>query len=270
MNSRTSIGCAVAACIAIAVLSPPESLFAEPILKPRKYHGPIPKRYFSVTVGLLGGAENQEMWDFLDRQVDDPLRDQTKTEDFGAAPTVDACYVMKVHPQFAVRARSGLSILQSESNGQDVPDIDPVPNDTVPLPLLRFERQFEVLLFAIEATGLFYFQDASVNEFQTYLGGGFSLLVPYAKYTEDLTDVDTNQPYSSQETTDWSLQPGVHAILGFLYHLKPTIALNMEGRVQMSQSKFGIDYLTEQGKRELNFDVDYTGFVISAGVSKFF
>ncbi len=268
MNSRMMIGCAVAACVAIAVLSPPESSNADPILKPRKYHGPIPKHYLSFSIGVLGGANNEEMWDFLDRQVDDPLRDLTMTDDFGASPSFDACFAVKVHPQFAVRTRAGLAILNSESTGQDVPDLNPAPPDT--LPLLQFERHFDVLLFSIEATGMYYFQDASVKEFQTYIGAGFGLFIPYAKYTEDLTHVENGKPYGSQETSDWSFQPGVHAILGFLYHLKPDFALNMEGRVQMGQSKFELNYLTEVGTRELSFDVDYTGFIISAGVAKFF
>jgi hypothetical protein len=48
------------------------------------------------------------------------------------------------------------------------------------------------------------------------------------------------------------------------------MALNMEGRVQMAQSKFEMEYETTAGRRELSFDVDYTGFIIGLGVAKFF
>ena len=268
MNSRSFVFSAVAVCIAIAVLSPPEKSSAEPILKPRKYSGPIPKKYFSLSIGVFGGAENEEMWDFLDRQIGEPLNEETETSDFDAALTFDACYSVKVHPQFAVRTRAGLSILGSESKGLLVPNVEP---DTAGVrPLLQFDRAFDVLLFSIDASGLFFFQDASVKEFQTYIGGGFSLFFPYAKYTEDLAYDDSGKPYSSSETSKWSVEPGVHAVLGFLYHFKPTVAFNMEGRVQMSQSKFEIDYLTTSGWQPLSFDVDYTGFILSVGVAKFF
>jgi hypothetical protein len=253
-------------CIAIAVLSPPIESSAEPILKPKKYAGPIPKRYFSFSIGVLGGAENEDMWSFLDRQIDQPLKDLTQTEDFGAALDLSACFAVKVHPQFAVRTRAGLSILGSNSQGATDPNL-PAPADTL---LLGFDRNFDVLLFSIDASGLFFFQDASVKEFQTYFGGGFSLYMPYATYSEDLTDFDTGKPYSSYETSQWSFEPGVHAVLGFLYHFKPTMALNMEGRVQMAQSKFEMEYETTAGRRELSFDVDYTGFIIGLGVAKFF
>jgi hypothetical protein len=206
------------------------------------------------------------MWDFLDRQIDEPLKDETQTEDFEAALDLSACYAVKVHPQFAVRTRAGLSILGSNSTGVSDPNL-PAPADTL---LLQFDRGFDVLLFSIDASGLFFFQDASVKEFQTYIGGGFSLYIPYATYSEDLADWDTGKPYSSYETSEWSFEPGVHAVLGFLYHFKPTIALNMEGRVQMSQSKFEMEYETTSGRQELSFDVDYTGFVLGIGVAKFF
>lgn len=266
MNTRTCVASALAVCIAIAVLSPPIESSAEPILKPKKYAGPIPKRYFSFSIGVLGGAENEDMWSFLDRQIDQPLKDLTQTEDFGAALDLSACFAVKVHPQFAVRTRAGLSILGSNSQGATDPNL-PAPADTL---LLGFDRNFDVLLFSIDASGLFFFQDASVKEFQTYFGGGFSLYMPYATYSEDLTDFDTGKPYSSYETSQWSFEPGVHAVLGFLYHFKPTIALNMEGRVQMAQSKFEMEYETTAGRRELSFDVDYTGFIIGLGVAKFF
>jgi hypothetical protein len=268
MNLRTCVLGMVAACVAIAILSPPELSSADPILKPRKYTGPIPKRYFSFSIGVLGGAENQDMWGFLERQIDEPLKDQIDSSDFGASLSLDACYAVKVHPQFAVRTRAGLSILGADMKGLFVPNVE--PDTTGARPLLRFDRAFDVLLFSIDASGLFFFQDASVKEFQTYFGGGFSFFIPYAKYTEDLVNEETGEPYGNSETSKWSLEPGVHAVLGFIYHFKPTLAFNMEGRVQISQSKFELDYLTTEGLQNLSFDVDYTGFIISAGVAKFF
>jgi hypothetical protein len=260
----------VAVCLGIAVLSPPQRSSAEPILKPRKYSGPIPRRYFTFGVGLFGGAENSlcnsdQYWRVA-WVTNNELERRIELGDFGASLSLDASYAVKIHPQFAVRTRAGLGIFKSESSAFVLPR-----GGTTEPPLLRFERQFDVLLFSMDATGLFFLQDASVKEFQTYAGGGFSLCFPYAKYTENLTDSATTKPFpGGKEKSDWGFQPGVHAVLGFLYHINSTIAFNVEGRVQIAQSKFTLDYLTVDGMRPLNFDVDYTGFIISAGIAKFF
>jgi hypothetical protein len=262
MNSRTIVCSVIAACIGVTVLTPPQGSSAEPILKPRKYEGPIPKRYFTIGIGFLGGAENAEMWDLLDRQVLSTVDGETQTDDFGTSLALDGSYTAKVHPQFALRARGGLAILKSESTGKWKPADEGLSN---------FHREFNVLLFSLDATGLFYFQDASVKAFQTYAGIGLGAYFPYSKYTEELTDVETGDALPPTEQTEWDVQPGAHAILGFLYHINPTTALGMEGRAQMAMSKFALTYVDTVGNTETgNFDVDYTGFILGLTVSKFF
>ncbi len=268
MNARTVVCSVIAVCIGIAILTPPQASHADPILKPKKYEGPIPKHYFTFDIGVLGGANNADMWDFLDRQIEDPLKDQTNTEDFGASLALGLSYSAKLHPQFAVRTKLGLSILTSQSTGLDVPNVE--PDTTGARPLIRFDRKFDVLLFALDATGMFFFQDASVKEFQSYIGAGFNLYAPYAKFTDDSVNEETGEPFASTETSDWSVQPGVHAVLGLLYHIQPTIAFTAEGRGQIGQSKFTLTEPTPEGPRSLNFDVDYTGFILTVGVAKFF
>ncbi len=268
MKLQTMAVTVAAVCLGITILTPPHGSFADPILKPRKYAGPIPQRFFTFEIGVLGGADNEDMWNFLDRQIGEPLNKETETNDFGASLALGASYSVKIHPHFAVRTKAGLAIVQSDSKGLVVPNVE--PDSTGQRPLLRFERQFDVLLFSIDGTAIFFFQDASVKDFQSYAGGGFSLYFPYAKYTEDTTDDDTQKPYGSDEQSDWSFQPGIHAVLGFLYHFNSTVALNMEGRAQMTQSKFELNYVLPEGEKALSFDVDYTGFIISAGISKFF
>lgn len=267
--TRSFVCCIVAVCLGIAILVPPRHSFAEPILKPRKYHGPIPKKSFTFAIGVFGGADNSEMWTYLDRQVEQPLQKETETNDFGSSFALDASYTAKVHPQFALRAKAGLAILTSDSKGLYVPNVE--PDSTTGLkPKLNFEREFNVWLFSLEASGMYFFQDASVKEFQSYVGAGFSFFFPYQIYSESTVDSETGLPYAESEQTQFEMAPGVHAMLGFLYHVKPTLAFTMEGRVQMAQSKFTLNYLTEDGYRDLNFDVDYTGFVLNIGVAKFF
>ncbi len=258
--------------IGFPILSPPTESYADPILKPRKYHGPIPKHYFTFSIGFFGGADNDEMWAFLERQVDEVLRKETTTDDFGASPMITCSFSAKLHPQFAVRAQGGLTILSSQSRGLMVPQAE--PDSTGQLPLLEFDRDFDVLLFCIDGTAFYYFQDASVKNFQSYIGGGFSLFIPRSEFKQSLTDKDTGQGYPPgggvTSQSEWSVDPGVHAVLGFLYHIKPTVAFNGEGRVQIAQNKFTLDYPTEDGIQALSFDVDYTGFAITLGICKFF
>lgn len=268
---RSIVCFVVFAAIVAPVLLPPTITYADPILKPKKYHGPIPKKYFTFSIGFFGGADNADMWAFLERQVDEPFRDELETNDFGAAPAFTIAYTNKLHPQFAFRAQGGLTILKSNSSGLLVP---PVPPDTTAAPLVSFTQDFDVLLFGIDATGFYYFQDASVKNFQSYIGGGFSLFFPYSEYTQTLIDTDTGEGYppgqGESSQSGWSVDPGVHAVLGFLYHINPSWAVNAEGRGQIAQSKFELDYPTEDGVQPLSFDVDYTGFAITFGVSKFF
>ena len=74
MKLQTMAVTVAAVCLGITILTPPQRSFAEPILKPQKYEGPIPQRFFTFDVGVLGGAENADMWDFLDRQIGEPLK----------------------------------------------------------------------------------------------------------------------------------------------------------------------------------------------------
>jgi hypothetical protein len=250
-------------------LPPTQQTRAEPILKPKKYHGPIPQSSLSIAIGFYSGASAEEMWSYLDRQIDQPLQKELKTEDFGSAPNIDLVYNKKLHPNFAFRLKGGVAFLKSSSTGQLVPSPEV---DTLGLaPLLDFNREFNTTLFSFEASALYYFQDASVDEFQMYLGGGFGFYLPWEKYEESYIDHDTGEPYGSREVEDTSVEPGVHAMLGALYHVKNDVALYLEGRVLLTQSKFTIDLPTESnGIQPITFDTDYAGFVLAVGVSKFF
>jgi len=254
--------------LSAAILFPTSNSSADPLLKPKKYHGPIPQKSFTFGVGFFGGAENAQFWEWLDRSVDQALRKETRTSDFSTALVLDGIFTNKVHPNFALRARGGATFLSSTSKGLFVAQISDTSGQN---PLVRFDRNFDVTLFAIEASGLFYFQDASVTEFQVFFGGGFSLYVPWQRWSEETVVDDTGQPFSSEKRNKWTAEPGVHAILGMLYHIRSTWAVTAEGRVQIAQSKFDLEeQQTPIGPQTLNFDVDYSGFSISVGVARFF
>jgi hypothetical protein len=275
----------VTLCAIFFILLSEATAIAGPIIKPRKYHGPIPRSSLTLRVGFLGGATNEDMLNFFDTRVPQPARRETESNDFGNSPVIELTYTYKAHPQFAVRGNLYASRLQSDWQGvfvADVPAPDSLIGNWFP-PTLNNVTDFEVDLFVFELDALYYFTDASVKEFQPYIGGGFSFGVPYQKLqtTQTIRDPDeddgnpdyvpiyqSGQLYKQIEKDTWSFEAGVNAILGALYYLNNKWAVSAEGRVQLLQSKFPITVLNENNEPEdVDFDIDYTGFILTAGLS---
>jgi opacity protein-like surface antigen len=237
---------------------------ADPILKPRKYYGPVPPQSVTVRVGFLGGAGNVEMIEFLDGSLADPF--EATSEDFGNGLTFDVGYMHKVHPQFGIRLNGSASLLRSTGEGLFVNDYPGRP-DSVLAPQIDYQRTFDVDLFALELSAVYYFTDAAVKDFQPYIGGGFSLGVPHQKFEEVRTDHDTGET-NTIASDQWSGEAGVHAVLGAFYYINNRFAVSTEGRLQMMQSRFPLTVANEFGQpEEVNFVVDYSGFTLALGVT---
>jgi hypothetical protein len=239
---------------------------AEPIMKPRKYHGPIPQSMVWLRAGMFGGASNEEMNTYLDGRVQDPFT--STSEDFGTSLAVEFGYAHKPHPQFAVRLNASLSFLSSPGSGNGVAQVPGVP-DTIPLPVVDFTREFESKLIVIEASGVYFFSDAAVQEFQTYIGAGFSFGIPYESFTETQVDSDTGEVYYASESSEWGFSPGVHAVLGLLYYIDHQFAITAEGRLQQMKGRYEqLQAVNEVGDLEnVNFEVDYAGFYLTVGMA---
>jgi hypothetical protein len=269
----------------VVLLTAASAAFAGPILKPRKYHGPIPRSTLTLGVGFLGGATNAEMYDYFDRRVPEPAQNETQSNDFGNAPLVELTYTYKAHPQFAIRGNAYAAYLTSDWTGVIVPSVDP-PDTVGPnwrRPAVDAVVDFDVLLFALEASALYYFTDAALKEFQPYIGGGFTMGLPYAKYTEKMTvreaDDDPDDPnyepiftpgqtLRTVESDQLTFEAGVNAILGMLYYFHNKWAFSAEGRLQILQSKFPLTIRNEENEpEEVKFDVKYSGFVVAVGIS---
>jgi hypothetical protein len=210
------------------------------------------------------------MIDFLDGRVKPPF--ESFPQDFGNALSIDVGFVHKPHPQFGVRLNGSASFFSYTSTGDFVPQVEA---DST-LPQLKFSREFKVQLFTLEASGLYYFGDASVKELQTYLGGGFSLGFPHETFTETRTDADTGLPFTGEiqghptDVSEWNVAPGVHAVGGILYYVSDRWAVSAEGRGQFMQGKFGqLEALDpETGAYEkVSFVIDYTGFYLAIGAT---
>jgi len=239
---------------------------ADPILKPRKYQGPIPQSSFTLRGGFFDGATNEEMINFIDSQFPPPF--ENFQDDFGTSPVLELTYMHKTHPKFAVRASGYWSALRSSGSGTFVdPSVPPIAPDSLP-PALEFEREFNVDLFVLEASGVFFFSDASVAEFQGYAGGGSSVGFPSARFMRADTPQGGPEPIRTVEEEKWSVEPGVHAVLGAFYYFGHKWAVNGEAKIQLMQSKFSRPVLDEQGEPvDVDFIVDYTGFLLGIGIT---
>jgi opacity protein-like surface antigen len=257
---------AVSLLLFVVLLAPVALTAAEPIIKPKKYHGPIPRSSFALRVGFLGGPDNAEMIEALDKKLTGPEKDASFSEDFGNGLSIDGTYVYKLHPQFAFRANLGASFLRTDGEGAFVASAAELP-DSVDASLLNYQRNFDVDLFSVEASAIYYFADAAIQEFQTYVGGGFSAGIPHAKFLEVRVDDDTGETVQEIDRDRWSFEPAVHVLGGASYFVTNTWAINAEARGQIMQSKFPIDVFDQTAGRleEVDVIVKYSGFLFTIG-----
>lgn len=234
---------------------------AEPIMKPRKYYGPIPQSMVWLRGGFFGGASNEEMNTYLDGLIHPPF--QETSADFGSAFAIDVGYAHKPHPQFAFRLNASLSFLSSTGSGNEAIDT----GDSL-LTVVNYDREFKSDLVVLEASGIYFFSDAAVKEFQTYIGGGFSFGFPYESFSETRVDASNGTTYPGLDSSEWDVSAGVHAVLGMMYYLTNTFGVTAEGRLQLMEGKY--DQLQAPNEvdqlENVSFVVDYTGFYLTVGV----
>ncbi len=255
------------ALLVVAALIVSSAAAADPILRPRKYYGPIPPRTISLRIGFLGDASNEEMNGFLDRLHRPP--EQSVSDDFGNGLTVEATFMYKPHPKFAYRVQASWARLESPGQGFFVDRPAGLP-DTVPAPVYDFERTFRSDLFTIEGSGVFFFSDAAVREFQPYVGAGFSAGIPHETFEENRVDRDTGEIVTISDS-EWSVEAGAHAVLGAFFYITNQAAVHVEGRLQVMQSRFPLTTPSSLGPPEtVHFVVDYSGFGLSAGLTHAF
>jgi len=262
--NRRAVALAVATVVYLAPIAS-----AEPIFKARKDYGPIPRSSLSLRVGMLGGANNEEMIDYLDGGVQPPFPEPI-SDDFGNGLTFEIAYMHKPHPRFSVRVNASVSLLSSSGSGVYVPQ---TPDTT--LPALDYSREFNSQLWVVELSGLYHFNDAAVKEFHPYVGGGFSLGFPHEEFTETYIDQDTGEPYTDEipgipaQADEWGFSAGVHAVGGAIYYLNDRVGISGEARVQLLQGTFDqLSAANEVGDFEdVSFVVDYSGFLLTVGVT---
>jgi len=253
--------------ISVILVGPARPAAAGPIIKPRKYFGPIPAGSITFRVGFLGNATNREMIDFLDAGRSSAER--AISNDFSNAISYDVTYMYKPHPQFGVRVSSSLTRLKSTGHGFFVFRPVGLP-DSIPSPIFDYNRKFRVDLITMELSGVYFFSNAAVKEFQPYLGGGFTIGIPHQSFEEFRTNRDTGERTSIMRN-EWSAEAGVHGVFGAFYYITNRTAISAEATAQVLQSQFPLSAKDENGQpQDVRFVVDYTGFSLSLGVSRAF
>lgn len=252
----------------LVIASTAGAALAGPILKPRKYYGPIPQSSLTVRAGFLGGASNAEMIEYLDGLI--LSSEEARSEDFGTEASFEVTYMHKPHPQFGLRANVSLTLLRTSGDGFFTIEGGP------PRPVVEYERTFDVDLYALELSGVYFFSDASVKEFQSYAGGGFTFGFPRERFDEPRAfrpdSVSATLPPPEDVRGDqWSTLAGVHGVLGALYYITNRLAISAEARYQLLESKFPLKALDEDGRpTNVRFVVDYSGFYMALGVTRGF
>jgi len=256
MRMRVIVGLGILAALLVssAVLAAP------PIFKEKKYFGPIPLNSFSFNFGFLDGPD----FDYLTEHLDtwSKLRCGERFgydtfEEIPLSPYFQVAYERQLTPNHFFRAGTSISYITQSSVGLDCVS---VPTDTTPVTVaLDIERTLKVYLLSFDFGFTYCFVTPEVQRFSPYAGAGFSSVVPLTRLDAEATrDGGPFPGYAEtygEKVSENSLQAGMHLEFGMKYYISNRYAAGMEGRYQMSQSKFDI--------HGANFDLKYSGFTLT-------
>lgn len=227
--------------------------FAEPkaeptVFKQKKYFGPIPYNSLQVGVGFLDGADFDYLFEHLDIWAS--KRNGFDTwEEVSNSPYAHMRYERQLTPNHFFKSAASLAYISSSSVGEYYAQF---PDTTL---FLTFERDISVYLLALDIGFSYYFTSPEPQRASPYAGGGFSAVIPMVRLKTDC--MDDGKPFSNpaENVSENSLQAGLHLEFGLNYYFSDRYAAGLEGRYQMSQSKFDI--------HGGNFDLKYSGIVFT-------
>jgi len=225
-----------------------------PEFKKKIYYGPIPVNSASVSVGFLDGPSAQYLTDHLAnwaqlRNGDDVF------DEFSNSPFFRLGYERQVAPDYAFRFSFTFAYLKTSSYGHYIAQGDSL----FPLDI---RRTFKVYLLSIEGGLMYYFIEPKPQSFSPYVGGGMAAVFPLTRLTTDT--YFEGKPFSNpgENVSRNSFEAGAHMEFGMVYYITNRYAGAMEGRYQISQSKFYI--------HEGNFDISYNGFSLALNFYYYF
>jgi hypothetical protein len=225
------------------------------IYKRKKYFGAIPMNGASIFVGFLDGPDHE----YLTEHLQTYARLRGGDEDWSEWSTsfyARLGYQRQVSPNHFLVTNFNFAYLTAEGNGELYTITDPVVFVTT-------ERTLKTYLFSVDLGFNYYMVKPSVQKIAPYIGGGFSLVVPHEKL-ESTFRRDDGSVYDApgESVSETSFEPGVFGQFGITYYISNRWGAAMDGRYQITQSKFRI--------HEGNFDISYSGICLSLGLHYYF
>lgn len=223
---------------------------APPIFKEKKFFGPIMYNSLHLSVGFLDGPNFDYLTDHFNEWAVARYGSDT-FEDLSPAPYGALSYERQLTPNHFLRGSVSLSYISTSSVGNYVATID----DTTHIPL-DIRRTLDVYLMTFDLGFSYSFVPLEPQRLAPYLGGGFAAVVPMVRLNTESTTSD-GSPFSNpgENVSQNSFEAGLHAEVGMTYFFTNRWASGLEGKYQMSQSKFYI--------HDGNFDLNYSGFIFS-------
>ncbi len=245
---------AIATAVLLAAFAASTAQAEPPIFKDKKYFGTISYNGLSIGVGFLDGADFDYLFEHLDNWANE-RNGYDNWELLSISPYGHIRYERQLTPNHYFKSVASLSHISSSSIGDYFAAF---PDTTL---YLTFERDFSVYLLSLDVGFSYAFVSPEPQRFSPYVGGGFSAVVPFVSLETQC--YDNGEPFDNPDESieETSLQAGLHFEFGMNYYLTNRYALGIEGKYQMSQSKFDI--------HGGNFDLSYAGFVLTLNLTYF-
>jgi len=250
MRKASVLAGALLVILAASDVSAQSSLY-----KQKKYFGAIPMNGVSLFVGFLDGPDHKYLTEHLNTFA--VLRGGSETwEDWSTSFYTRAGYQRQISPNHFLVTNLNFAYLSADGNGELYTISDPPEYVTT-------ERTLTTYLFSVDLGFLYYMIKPEVQKMAPYIGGGFSAVVPYEKLDTTFRRDDGSVLENPGETvSETSFEPGVYGQFGINYYISNKWGATMDGRFQMSQSKFRI--------HGGNFDVSYAGLCLAIGLQYYF
>ncbi|MCK4538371.1 MAG: hypothetical protein KAV42_06195 [Candidatus Krumholzibacteria bacterium] len=235
------------------------SIQADPsVYKKKKYFGPIPLSNINFSFGFIDGPDDEYLTDHLAHWAQ-LQGGKDYFEKISTSPYASIGYEKMVSPFHFFRGNISFCYLKNESIGdfiKEIPDADNIALD--------IKRQLKIYYLSFDLGFAYYLVEPKVRALAPYVAGGFSGVIPMVKLETDAVDTDTGASYDlpDENLDQTTFQSGLHIEFGMRYLISNRIAAGMEGKYQMSQSKFDI--------HNANFDLDYSGLSLALNFYYYF
>ncbi|MBU8921172.1 MAG: hypothetical protein KOO63_05070 [Bacteroidales bacterium] len=227
------------------------------VYKKKKYFGPIPISNINFSFGFIDGPDDEYLTDHLSFWAQ-LQGGKDFFEGISTSPYASIGYERMVTPFHFFRGNISFCYLNNSSVGyfiQEIPDADNIPLD--------IERELKIYYFSIDLGFAYYLIEPKVSALAPYIAGGFSGVIPMVKLeTSAVTGLGASYDLPDENLDQTTFQSGIHIEFGMRYLLTNKLAAGMEGKYQMSQSKFDI--------HNANFDIDYSGLSLAMNFYYYF